>query len=161
MTDTNDLDPTSGVSRRRILARGAVLGGVVWAAPAVTTVGGSAFGQVAGSPPPGDTRISYIALNVTCGGSNFFIKYDQDADDFESSPSAVPFCESVITPNATSADGDDLGFTASAPDANGCITITVPAGCTVTASAVKGSTNCCAGATGTGALVFCDDCLFP
>jgi hypothetical protein len=76
MTDDHDLEPTNGISRRRVLVRGAVLGGVAWAAPAVTTVGGRAFGQV--SPPPGDTRISFIALNVTCGGQDFYIKYEQD-----------------------------------------------------------------------------------
>lgn len=153
MTDTNDLDPTTGVSRRRVLVRGAVLGGVVWAAPAVTTVGGAAFGQV--SPPPGETDISFIAMNVVCGGTASFIKYEVDSGEFEDSPGSTPGC-TFFTPVGTPADGDALGFTVSGPDQNGCLTVHVPAGCTIVAStAIKGGQDCCPGPGGSGDVVLC------
>ncbi len=71
--------PSQGITRRDLLKKGAVLGGaVVWVTPIVQSVGmGRAFAQ-ATSPcmPP----ISYIAMNVTCGGIPYFIKWEADLD---------------------------------------------------------------------------------
>ena len=43
----------AGLSRRTLIKRGVVVGGLAWAAPAITTIG-SARGQTAGSPQPCD-----------------------------------------------------------------------------------------------------------
>lgn len=70
MTDIEDLNPT-GVTRRRLLVRGAVLGGVAWAAPAVTTVGGAAF-----AASPGEQDISFVAILATCGSTQYRFKFE-------------------------------------------------------------------------------------
>jgi hypothetical protein len=157
MTETSP----EGLSRRDALKRMAVVGGTLaWATPVVQTISaGPAFAQY-----PTLNGISYIALNVTCGGTAFFIKYETDPcresgglDCFEDDPGKAPSCELLFTPTGTKADGDDLagGFTGSSPDpGTGDVTITVPLGCTVDESVVKGGTECCPGPSGTGDLVF-------
>jgi hypothetical protein len=157
-----------GLSRREALKRVAVLGGTLaWATPVVQTISaGPAFAQYPTVEGP-----SHIALNVTCNGTAFFIKYETDlcresggVDCFEDDPGQVPGCELLFTPTGTGtgADGDDLagGFTGSLPDpSTGCITITVPLGCTVDQSAVKKGQECCPGPSDPDPLVFCPpDC---
>ena len=135
-------NPSQGITRRDLLKRGAVLGGaVVWVTPIVQSVGmGRAFAQ-ATSPctPP----ISYIAMNVTCGGIPYFIKWEADEGEFglfEPDPSSVPGCE-IFTPMGAKMDGDDLGFSVSV-DPGGIATVTVGPGCTVLAGVVKGGQLC-------------------
>jgi hypothetical protein len=157
MTEMN----REGLSRREALKRVAVVGGtLVWATPVVQTISaGPAFAQY---PVPDGPNLSFIALNVTCGGTAFFIKYETDeckdsggVDCFEDEPKAVPSCELLFTPTGTKADGEDLGFSASTPDpVTGAVTVTVPLDCTVDQTAVKGGTECCPGTTGAGDLVF-------
>lgn len=147
------------LSRREALKRVAVVGGTLaWATPVLQTISaGPAFAQYPTVEGP-----SYIALNVTCGGTHFFIKYETDAcidsggvDCFEDGPKAVPDCELLFTPTGTKADGEDLGFSGSLPNpATGAVTITVGPGCTVDQSVVKKAHDCCPGPTGSGDLVF-------
>jgi hypothetical protein len=137
---------------------------LIWSVPTVQTLAmTSARAQVPSPGPGGGPDISYIALNVICNGKSFFIKWEADEADFEAEPGAVPSCENVIAPTGKKKDGDALGFTADGPHpASRCVEIVVPAGCTVTASAVKGGQQCCPGDTGTGSLVFCPpDCMPP
>jgi hypothetical protein len=106
--------------------------------------------------------ISFIGLNVECEDGMvavpFTIKYEGcEAPDncFESDPGNFPSCPFFI-PAGDKTDGDSLGFTAFGPDpVTGCVTIEVPANCTVLDSAIKGGQDCCPGPSGTGTLVFC------
>lgn len=151
----------SRLSRREALRRGAIVGGsLLWTTPALQTLRMSRAHAQQPSPRTGHD-ISYIALNVLCQEGqvavSYTLKYEgcTGPDCFESDPGNFPACGGVFTPSGTPTDGDDLGFSATGPDASGCVTITVPADCTVTASAVKGGPDCCPGPTGSGALVFC------
>jgi hypothetical protein len=71
---TDDTTGTSGLSRRDLIKRGAIMGGVVWAAPAVTSMASPAF---ASSPPPNGCTDKY----------RFKIDYGMDSFDTPSSPS--------------------------------------------------------------------------
>ena len=131
-----------GLNRRDFLKRGAVLGGaVVWVTPIVQSVGiGRAFAQPT-SPcmPP----ISYIAMNVTCDGTLYFIKWEVDLGVWETDPGTVPGCEGIFEPDGLKFDGGDLGFLVSI-DPGGTATITHigPRDCTVLKGVVKGSQLC-------------------
>ena len=128
---------SQGVTRRDLLRRGAVLGGaVVWMTPVVQTIGMSrAFAQTA-SPDPCTPAISYVAMNVTCGGTDYFIKWEDGG--WESDPKETPGCN--FTPVGDMVKGSDLGFSASASGGN--VTITPGELCTVNEVAVKGGQNC-------------------
>lgn len=139
--------PNQGISRRDLLKKGAILGGaVVWVTPIVQSVGmGRAFAQTT-SPcmPP----ISYIAMNVQCNGSIYFIKWEADLGEFglfEVDPGSVPGCKDIFMPMGTAMDGDDLGFSVSV-DASGTATVTLPQSpdpeCIVIAGVVKGGQLC-------------------
>jgi hypothetical protein len=63
----DDLTESTGISRREMLRRSAVVGGagaLMWAAPSVTTFAPRAFGATAGTPDGKD--FSYIALAYMC-----------------------------------------------------------------------------------------------
>jgi hypothetical protein len=112
------------------------------------------------SPVPGDYNdISYIGLNITCldgnVSTNYIIKYEGCVGDdcLESDPGNFPKCD-FFTATGAKEDGDSLGFVAKGPNANGVVSIQVPAGCAVTSSAVKGGQCCNPGPTGTGVLNF-------
>lgn len=74
MTELEDLTQ-DGVTRRRLLMRGAVAGGVVWAAPAITSIGGSAF-----AASPGEQDISFVAILYRCNGTVFRTKWEVNPD---------------------------------------------------------------------------------
>lgn len=99
-----------GVTRRDLLRRGAVLGGaVVWMTPVVQTLGmGRAFAQTAS--PVGGQDISYIAINVDCGSSQFFVKWEDDSG-WENDPGQAPTCASENDPIFDGMNGGSLGFT--------------------------------------------------
>jgi hypothetical protein len=152
----------SRLSRREALRRGAIVGGsLLWTTPALQTLRMSKAYAQQPSPRQVGHDISYIALNVLCTQGqmavSYTLKYEgcSGSNCFESDPGNFPACGGVFTAAGTKADGDTLGFSATGPNAAGCVTINVPAGCTVTSSAVKGGQDCCPGPTGTGALVFC------
>jgi hypothetical protein len=153
------------LTRRETLKRGAALGGaLIWSVPAVQSLTMTAAS--AQPPSPGTNTgpdISFIALNVICGGNPYFIKWEDDDEEFEDDPGKAPKCEAVFEPTGTKADGDNLGFTTNGPHpASRCVEVIVPPGCAVVASAVKGGQRCCDGETGTGSLVFCPpDCVPP
>ncbi len=135
--------PNQGITRRDLLKKGAVLGGaVVWVTPIVQSVGmGRAFAQTTSPCTP---PISYIAMNVTCGGIPYFIKWEADEGEFgefEVDPKSVPGCSDIFTPMGTKMDGDDLGFSVSV-DPDGIATVTVGPGCTVLDGVVKGGQLC-------------------
>ena len=154
-------DPLSGaVSRRDALKRGAIAGGtLLWATPIVQTIGMTpALAQVA-SPVVNGPALSFIALNVTCNGDPFFIKYEVTEGAWDPEPGAAPFCECHFCPEGESADGGFLGFGVTGPNEAGCFTVTVPANCTVVDSAVMGGTVCCQGPVPPAPMLFCPpDC---
>ena len=63
MTEEN-----SGLSRRDLIKRGAVVGGVVWAAPVVSSMANPAFAS--SPPPPGDCTDKY-RFQVDYGETDF------------------------------------------------------------------------------------------
>jgi hypothetical protein len=150
------------LTRRETLKRGAAFGGaLLWSVPTVQTLTMAAAHAQAPSPGPNDgPDISYIALNVVCGGQEYFIKWEDKCRCFERDPGKAPKCEDAFTPIGEKADGDDLGFASDGPHpVSRCVEIAVPIGCEVTASIINGAHECCPGDTGTGTLVFCPpDC---
>lgn len=130
---------SQGITRRDLLRRGAVLGGaVMWTTPVVQTLGmGRAFAQTAS---PVETRISFIAMNVNCGGTVFFVKWETDTGQFESSPADNnPNC--MLGGAGTSADGDVLGLSVSIKS-NGCAEVDFGASCTFVSGVVFGGGTC-------------------
>jgi hypothetical protein len=100
---------SQGITRRDLLRRGAVLGGaVVWTTPVVQTLGmGRAFAQTAS--PEGGKDISYIGINVDCGTSQFFVKYE-DGEGWENEPGAAPECADPSNSVFDGMNGGSLGF---------------------------------------------------
>lgn len=133
--------PSQGITRRDLLKKGAVLGGaVVWVTPIVQSVGmGRAFAQVTSPCTP---PISYIAMNVTCGGIQSFIKWEGDEFlDFEYDPGTTPGCTFTMIGDHVYGGIGGLGFSVD-PQADGTHIITVGPGCTVQLVAVKGGQEC-------------------
>lgn len=60
---------TSNLSRRTLITRGIAAGGLVWATPAITSLG-RASGQVAGTPKPCDC--TFCATVVPPGGGKLY-----------------------------------------------------------------------------------------
>ena len=95
--------------------------------------------------------ISYIAMNVTCDGIAYFIKWEADLGQFglfEVDPKSVPGCYGIFSPAGLKMDGDDLGFSVSV-DPGGLATVTLPQDqnppepeCFVLAGVVKGGQLC-------------------
>jgi hypothetical protein len=137
------------LTRRELLKRGAAVGGtLVWATPVVQSLGARPAWAVY---RPG---VSYVALNVVCGGKAYVIKFEFDCRCWDRAPGNFPDCEGDFVPVGEKADGGALGFGASV-DPNGCVVITAPPGCVITASAVKASHECCPSHTGIGTKVYC------
>ena len=130
-----------GITRRELIRRGAALGGaVVWVTPVVQTMGmGRAFAQTA-SPAPCTPGISFIAMNVTCGGVDYFIKWEAPGS-WEVDPGSAPGCEGSFTPSGQKISGATLGFSVTV-DSSGIATVHIPVTCTVNKAAVKGGENC-------------------
>ncbi len=128
-----------GLTRREALKRGAAVGGaMLWASPVVQTIGMSRAAAAATSPV--ETNLSFIALLAVCDGVTHFIKYEIDEAAWESSPGNTPGC--VLPAYDQKSHGGTLGFSASAVDSDGCVTIGIPGSCTVVWSAIKCATNC-------------------
>lgn len=69
--------PTGGMTRRTFVTRSAVVGGMVWAAPAISTLGSRAFAETNGTPRDCHA-ISYLALVIdTDDGRRFQFKQNK------------------------------------------------------------------------------------
>jgi hypothetical protein len=128
----------TGISRRDLLRKGAVVGGagaLMWAAPSITKFGGAAFGAE-GTPPTG---FSYAAAIVDCVGGpaeGYRIKYEYDDRDWDDGPgtttggNALPACDGVIDATAWNAalpaDGGDFGISIGGVDGQ-TLVLTLPA----------------------------------
>ena len=145
---TDDTTGNSGLSRRDLIKRGAIMGGVVWAAPAVTSMASPAF---ASSPPPNGCTDKF----------RFKIDYGQTSFSTPSSPSngeqdCLPD-DWANVPGAIGSDGSIPGHAGGKItvqwDYNGsnkCALITLPPGCLLLDGDAKaGSTQ--------GGTLDCDD----
>jgi hypothetical protein len=79
METTNVGDRTSSLSRRTLITRGIVAGGLVWAAPAITSIG-RAHGQVAGTPKPCDCTFC-ATVDPPVGATLYFDCKGRSSDD--------------------------------------------------------------------------------
>ena len=80
---TEEETPLSGgMTRRQFVTRSAVVGGMVWAAPAISTLGGRAF--AAEHTPRDCVDISYLAVVIEVGGTTYQFKVQKDGscEDF-------------------------------------------------------------------------------
>jgi hypothetical protein len=84
------LEGASGIDRRSFIKRGAIVGGMVWAAPAISALGPRAFAQENGTPRL-CTDISNIAVVFTVNGTTYQAKYDLD-DGCAATGNATPNC---------------------------------------------------------------------
>jgi hypothetical protein len=71
VSERGSMDASLGISRRTLLRRGAVVGGLVWTAPIVHTLAAPA--AAAGTPVEG---ISFVAILVQCNGEYYRMKWD-------------------------------------------------------------------------------------
>lgn len=69
--------PQTGINRRQLLKRSAIVGGaLVWATPVVQSLGGTAL---AATPSPGGTLApSWTAIVLDCGEAQYLLKFGQD-----------------------------------------------------------------------------------
>jgi hypothetical protein len=151
VSEDKPLGQRNEITRREGIKRSAIAGAVLWSAPVIRAVD---LAQTVEPKSPTGHDISYIALNVVKDGQSYVIKWEVDENAWDPSPGSFPACGGIFVPSGTPISGATLGFVASAPNSSGCVTITTPAGATVT-SASKGAQTCCAGPSGTGNLVFC------
>lgn len=154
MSEDKSLEQRKEITRRESIKRSALAGAVLWSAPVIRAVDLAQTREP--KSPTGGHDISYIALNVVCNDQKYVIKWEVDENAWDPAPGSFPACGGVFFPDGMKASGSALGFVASQPSSSsGCITITVPSGCSVTSSANMGGLDCCAGPSGTGNLVFC------
>lgn len=133
-------DENQGLTRREVLRRGVVTGGaaLAWATPVVTTIGLNRALATATSPGECAPAISYIAINFTCNGTQYFSKFDDGGwDPFTGNPTVEEECPGFVK-TGTGVEADDFGFSASLLTGN----LTVPPTCTVQQVAVKGGQLC-------------------
>ena len=91
MTEDIETGTASGIERRDFIKKSAIVGGLVWAAPAMSALGPRAFGQENNGTPRCKTAISNIAIVFTVEGVTYQAKYDLD-DKCEDQGTAVPGC---------------------------------------------------------------------
>lgn len=131
---------SQGITRRDLLRRGAVLGGaVVWATPVVQTLGmGRAFAQTAS---PVETRISFIAMNVQCGGTLRYVKWEE-GEGWEGPDPGNGNAQCKLPSIGEPTDGGQLGISVMIkPD--GCATVDFSgSGCTFVDGIVFGGGDC-------------------
>jgi hypothetical protein len=110
-----------GLDRREVIKRGAILGGVVWAAPVIQSIGSPAFAITptpVGTPTPTPELpdISFIAAVLTCShdGEEFTIRVKYSDGDWEGEPGPPgghPSCNPDGYADADRAeDGGELGL---------------------------------------------------
>jgi hypothetical protein len=83
--------PPAGISRRDLLRRGAVVGGVgavAWAAPTITTLGPRAFAATGTEEPGGPGLVSWIMVWFQCGNNYHRVKYEGNATGYGQNCSA-------------------------------------------------------------------------
>lgn len=138
----DDLNSNFGIDRRTLIKRGAIVGGAVWAAPAITSVGSRAFGQTTGTPA--ETNISYIAFNALCGSTLYRVKVEEDGSCEAGNTFETPDCPAIQ--NGTATDAQNATFCAGVTttvNADGTVTVDLPDGCNFTGAARVKCGQCC------------------
>lgn len=137
------------LTRRELLKRGAAVGGtLVWATPVVQSLGARPAWAVYGQD------ISFICLNLLCNGAGVFVKVECNESGMCSIESGAEKCNPHCDFEPVGGSGG--GVTPGGADPRtGCVTVTIPGNCQVTASVVKAGQRCCPGSTGTGNVEFC------
>ena len=114
MPDEARPDPHEGVSRRDILKRAAIAGGLAWAAPAIQSITTPAFAQVT----PG------------CMAGCFWVKTQPDGGGCEDANGTV-FCPNCLADEGLTQDPGGCPCVAGRIVAGECdSTLTLPPGCT-------------------------------
>lgn len=145
-----ELDSNLGIDRRTLIKRGAIVGGAVWAAPAITSVGSRAFGQTT-TGTPAETNISYILFNALCGSTTYRVKVEEDGTCEAGNTFSAPDCADVSAGTAT--DAENAAFcagTVTTVNADGTVTVDLPDGCSFTGAARVKCGQCCETRSPTG-----------
>lgn len=91
MSENPDHDtPSGGMTRRTFVTRSAVVGGMVWAAPAISTLGSRAFAGTNGTPRD-CPAISYLAV-VIKNGKTYQFKLDSEGGVETGGDLEAPHC---------------------------------------------------------------------
>jgi hypothetical protein len=115
----------TGLDRRDFIKRSAVVGGMVWAAPVISSIGSPAFAMT-----PGGTDISNIAFLLNNVSTNF--KYDSAACANVSDGSAEPCVADLnIAPAPWPGYLSDWNLAATGTDSDGKVTVTCGASWTI------------------------------
>jgi hypothetical protein len=134
-------DDETGVSRRTMLRKSALVGGAALAAPLVVSIVTPAYGASASNP----TSLSYVAMSFTCGTTAYRMKIGGDGSVQCGSTFNTPGdgdC-TLSVPGGTTLSEDCLaGVSISQNVQTGKITITFPASCKIRDYIVKCANNC-------------------
>ena len=159
---SEDQEVTNGLSRRDMLRRAAIVGGVAWAAPVVTTLGAPAFADGSQAAGGDCDRFVFVKYNFGGDGSASFTGSEGQGNIscFNYLDAVVPGPASAIQLNqvtGSSSAGDTTTATitgegtitgvASVEGETDCVTITVPDDCRIYAYINKlgGGPGCAAG----------------
>lgn len=104
MSDENEQDTATGLSRRSLIKRSVVVGGLVWAAPVMQSVASAA---TPGSPPPTTTTTSTSPSTSTSTSTTSTTTQPEPCD--------CTFCAIVSGPG-----GSTLYFTCAPTSSQGC-----------------------------------------
>lgn len=141
------------LTRRQVLKRGAAVGGtLLWATPVVQSLGARPAWAVYGQD------ISFICLNLLCSGVGVFVKIQCNQSGQCSIERGATKCNVPQCPDFTPVGGSGDGVIPGDADPRGCVTVTIPGDCEITASVVKAGQRCCPPEpppTGPGNVEFC------
>jgi hypothetical protein len=126
--EEEDQSASSGMDRRTFVRRGAILGGMVWAAPAISTMGSRAFAQTEGTPRECHD-ISYLALVIKNGSPTYQFKLNAGGSVEMNNPMEAPHCTDPTGWNASgNIGGYPSGTTWDITSDPCCWTVTIPSG---------------------------------
>ena len=144
----------AGIDRREIIKRGAILGGVVWAAPVIQSIGIPAFAATPTpvTTPPEDQDMSFIRAVVTCNDTTYRVNYEDDGgwEDDPGPPFDHPQCSpgGWTTDGIVAENGGQLGLQVYVDD-NGQWVLFVPESCTLVDAKLWSGSDGCSGRVGT------------
>jgi hypothetical protein len=141
-----DETTSAGMSRREVLRRGAVVGGVgavAWAAPSITALGPRAFAQTGTEEPGGPGLVSWVMVWFRCGDDYYRVKYEGGASGYtelcgagrgnvsNDGPEGAQYydIEEGRAAGLNLVDGCPAGVSAGAAD--GLLRITIPETCSI------------------------------
>jgi len=167
-------EQNTGLDRRAFIKRAGVVGGVIWAAPAVQSMTSSAYATGSPPPPGGCANISYVIVWITSPNGNYRLKFEgKGADGYVLESCGGPSqddtgCQKAFDalntafPNATCDGLGSIGFTSGS---DGSLNLVLPAGYSVggwlihdgaLAQCNERGRKCVASPNGTLSTVLCD-----